>query len=274
MRISKYVKLLYTVFPFLAVTPTSTAQTLSPVEVYSAAVKPSKSWLDHAGLSSQKASDYQLDRQPVMAMPQLQELSKEEFTAALSKQVQLIDTRPKEEVSTGFISGSIHIAAGEKFSSFFGALVKNRQPIILIAKPRAIPSLTRELQALGWNDIYGYVTHIDHLGIPIEKPALINIDTYKIIVAGQHRAQLVDVRTAVEFKKGHIPNEVNIPLGDLEKKLHLIDQDKPVIIHCQSGTRGTIAYSILLKNGFKNIGLFFEGIDGWTAAGGELVQDN
>ena len=51
-------------------------------------------------------------------------------------------------------------------------------------------------------------------------------------------------------------------------------KDQQVIIHCQSGDRATIGYSILAKHGFKNVKNFSGGINEWTNAGNEVVREN
>jgi hydroxyacylglutathione hydrolase len=61
-------------------------------------------------------------------------------------------------------------------------------------------------------------------------------------------------------------------LNTLEKNLDKINKKEPVIIHCQSGTRAAIAYSILVKNGFENILNYSGGINEWKEKKNELAQ--
>lgn len=61
---------------------------------------------------------------------------------------------------------------------------------------------------------------------------------------------IVDVRSTVEFALGHLDNSINIPLDELEKKSHLLDNTTKIITVCRSGARSEIGMNILLKLGY------------------------
>jgi|SRR5664279_3757732 len=63
-------------------------------------------------------------------------------------------------------------------------------------------------------------------------------------------AVIIDVRTAGEFKDGHIPGSRNIPLDSIQNKMEEIRKlHKPVITVCRSGMRSKMARSILASGG-------------------------
>lgn len=71
---------------------------------------------------------------------------------------------------------------------------------------------------------------------------------------------LIDVREDYEFKEGHIPGAINIPLGNITKIDYSLD--KILIVYCRSGNRSNKA-AIKLKNmgyNVKDMG----GILDWT----------
>jgi phage shock protein E len=62
----------------------------------------------------------------------------------------------------------------------------------------------------------------------------------------QNGAVVIDVRTAEEFKTGHVKNAVNIPLDSIARQLLIIKKmNKPVIAVCRSGNRSGMAVKIL-----------------------------
>lgn len=65
--------------------------------------------------------------------------------------------------------------------------------------------------------------------------------------------QLVDVRTPEEFEIGTLPNARNIELDHLRERLHLLDPQRPVVVFCQIGVRGYLAYRILRQRGFTQV---------------------
>ena len=62
---------------------------------------------------------------------------------------------------------------------------------------------------------------------------------------------LLDARTPREYAGGTIAGFINIPLGELRKRLNELDKAKPVYITCQIGLRGYIAARILMQTGFE-----------------------
>lgn len=66
-------------------------------------------------------------------------------------------------------------------------------------------------------------------------------------------ATLVDVRSEGEFAAGNAPGTINIPLGDLGKRLAEIPKTAPVVVCCASGTRSGMAKLMLKKNGYTEV---------------------
>lgn len=66
-------------------------------------------------------------------------------------------------------------------------------------------------------------------------------------------AQIIDVRTPVEYKSGHIKGSKNIPLQSLQQNLGKLNKNKPVITCCASGARSGAAKSVLENNGFTEV---------------------
>ena len=71
-------------------------------------------------------------------------------------------------------------------------------------------------------------------------------------------ALLVDVRGADEYRQGHIPGSVNLPLSSLDGRKSIgVGKDSPVYVYCLSGARSASAAAILRRmgdNNVKNIG--------------------
>jgi rhodanese-related sulfurtransferase len=65
-------------------------------------------------------------------------------------------------------------------------------------------------------------------------------------------AVIVDVRSNIEYKSGHIIGSKNFPLDNiLTKVAELKKINKPVITVCRSGARSGLAKSILKSAGFE-----------------------
>lgn len=64
---------------------------------------------------------------------------------------------------------------------------------------------------------------------------------------------LLDVRTQKEFRKGHIPGAVHVPLADVGSKVKKLKKDKEIVVYCQSGNRSIWAIKRLIAMGYKNL---------------------
>ena len=64
---------------------------------------------------------------------------------------------------------------------------------------------------------------------------------------------VIDVRNMNEWKEGHLPSALHIPLGQLAERIAEVPADREVVVHCQSGGRSSIAASLLKKMGRSNV---------------------
>lgn len=67
---------------------------------------------------------------------------------------------------------------------------------------------------------------------------------------------LLDIRSPAELKQfGEYPDALSIPLDSLRENLDKLPEDKEIIIGCQSGLRGHVAYRMLQSHGFRTYNL-------------------
>ena len=80
---------------------------------------------------------------------------------------------------------------------------------------------------------------------------------------------VLDVRTAGEFKIGHIPGALNIDFNsaDFDKKVSELDKSKTYLVHCAAGIRSAKACGKLESLGFKQLVDLRPGFRGWQDAG-------
>ena len=100
--------------------------------------------------------------------------------------------------------------------------------------------------------------------VPAEVTSLINHED----------AELLDIRSAKDFEKGHIINAVNIDmatLGDREKELNKY-KDKTVVICCAQGQESIRVARNLKTNGFEKLYSLKGGISAWQNANLPLTK--
>ncbi len=89
------------------------------------------------------------------------------------------------------------------------------------------------------------------------------------LLINQQDAQVIDLREAEEYAKGHIVNARNVPHAELESRLRELEKykRKPVIVCCDRGNRSNAATALLRKNGFDKAVSLARGLEGWRVAG-------
>ena len=82
-------------------------------------------------------------------------------------------------------------------------------------------------------------------------------------------AVLLDVRTPQEYREGHIPGSVNVPLQSLDREGAVpAGKDVPLFVCCHSGARSSQATEILTRMGYANV----ENIGGIAAYTGKVER--
>ena len=91
----------------------------------------------------------------------------------------------------------------------------------------------------------------------VQLPQLIN----------QENAVVVDVCQPEEFRKGHIPAAINIPVDQIKEQLGQLEKfrkkDRPIVLSCRSGQRASRAATVLRKNEFKRVYTLSGGLAAW-----------
>ena len=215
-----------------------------------------------------------VDRPLLTEVPKLKKLTPEELKDALAKGIKLIDARAKVDFAAGFIPSSINIQSNNSFATWAGWFLTYDEPFMLLANEGQLDDLTRKLMRIGLDNIYGFVTSTSawtETGGSLEKATIISLEETKQLINNKD-VQVIDLRGAAEYNAGHIAKAENIFVGTLTTNLDKISKDKKVIIHCQSGDRAAIGYSILAKNGFTNIVNFSGGINQWVNEGEPVIS--
>lgn len=88
----------------------------------------------------------------------------------------------------------------------------------------------------------------------------------------QPQTLLVDVREPAEFRAGHIPNAINLPLRTLAHNLDQVPRDRPVVLYCSSGYRSAMGVMTLHLLGYGNVQGFPPSFVGWQTAGEAIAK--
>jgi rhodanese-related sulfurtransferase len=86
-------------------------------------------------------------------------------------------------------------------------------------------------------------------------------------------AQLIDVRTDVEYEAGHIPGAAHIRLADVQREAGTLDREKPVVLYCRAGNRSGPAADAFAASGWDATSIE-GGLLAWADAGFGLEPED
>jgi len=83
----------------------------------------------------------------------------------------------------------------------------------------------------------------------------------------------IDVRSPMEFAGEWIEGSWNIPLPELEDRIHELEKaQSPLVILCRTGNRSLMAAQVLQRRGYKDFRILDGGVTAWRKAKLPLKQ--
>lgn len=76
---------------------------------------------------------------------------------------------------------------------------------------------------------------------------------------------ILDIRTAADFKRGHLLNAVSMPVARLESRITELGKDKarPILVYCAMGVSSSEAAAKIRKHGYSEVYPIRGGMNGW-----------
>ena len=201
-----------------------------------------------------------------------------ELESAIRRRATVIDTRPADKFAAEHVPGTLNIPLGKSFLNWTGALVPETQDFYIITETEsdeAMKNLLGDLCKIGltrvggvfrsdvlreWKSGRGELEHVSQLD-----PTVLSK------VAGKDGLQVVDVRSPEEWRGGHLPSAIHIPLAQLPDRFGELVATAPIVVHCRGGGRSSIATSFLKSHGVADVSNLAGGFDAWVAQGLDIV---
>lgn len=156
----------------------------------------------------------------------------------------VVDIRPKSDVQEAYYPGAIYVPEGTKFETWLGTVIAPDEKFYLAVQDAdAFNTAVKKLAKIGYesNIEGGFVYKVKN-----QYPAFLNGKSFSL--NDKEDYTIIDVRNKKEYEEEPIiTSSVNIPLPELDKRLAGIPKGKPIVVHCASGYRSSIATSIIRK---------------------------
>jgi hydroxyacylglutathione hydrolase len=168
---------------------------------------------------------------------------------------QLLDARQSADFAGAHLAGSVNIGLDGSYATWAGTLLEHEKPIVIVVEPGREREAATRLGRIGFDNVAGY---LDGGMLALEsRPDL--VDRIERITPATLFEQLeqsdpplvLDVRAESELVDApRIDGSLNIPLSRLLEQLDELPGDRPIVVHCSSGYRSSIAAGLLHARGF------------------------
>jgi glyoxylase-like metal-dependent hydrolase (beta-lactamase superfamily II)/rhodanese-related sulfurtransferase len=194
----------------------------------------------------------------------------------------LLDTRAKEAFVRAHVPGSVHLEADDQLSNRIGFVYPADVPIILLlSDPADYEKVVYILARVGYDNVAGYLAEgldaWEKMGLPVTAGDIQDIqplELHDLLMSGNgSRPVVVDVREPWEYRQGHVPGALLIPLGQLAMHLGELDVEQPVAVICATGNRSQSASALLGQKGFKTVYNVVGGTTLWMRSGLEIERN-
>jgi rhodanese-related sulfurtransferase len=185
--------------------------------------------------------------------------------------VQLVDVRDAATFAAAHLSGALNIGLNGQYATWCGTLLDMHRPIVVIGDDDQIQEAIMRLGRIGFDQVSGYLQHgpksLKRRPDLVRRVDRVTVRALSDQILSGRPAEIVDVRTAAEWKSGHIRNSCNLPLNELSERFDALDRDQTIGLYCQTGYRSSAAASLLLRYGFDRVMHIVGGFAAWTASG-------
>jgi hydroxyacylglutathione hydrolase len=189
------------------------------------------------------------------ATPRLPAIRATAAAALAADGAMVIDLRLADAFAAAHADGAINLGHGSKVGYWAGWVLPPDVPLLLMAdEPAHAQDAYVQLLRVGLDRVEGVIEG----GFMAWQSASLPTASTKLVAAGSlHDAtlplQIVDVRTPREWRAEHISGSLNIPVGEIPRRLAEVVRDRPVATICEGGYRSSLAASLLAREGLPDV---------------------
>jgi glyoxylase-like metal-dependent hydrolase (beta-lactamase superfamily II)/rhodanese-related sulfurtransferase len=173
----------------------------------------------------------------------------------------VLDVRPAAAHAAGHVHGAFNVpVSASSFATRAGFILDADEHVVIHASDDdEAARAARGLRSVGFLELTGYVTEV----AATEQLHPVELDELEGLLE-EGSVQVLDVREKSERDEGYIPGSLHIPYRLLrETGADGLDRTKPVVTICGTGTRASIAASVLSAAGLDARPVLDGGIHDW-----------
>ena len=181
----------------------------------------------------------------------------------------VLDVRRPRDFVAGHVPGAFNVPLTSSSFSTKAAFVLTADELVAIYAESAEDAerAARGLRSVGLFNLRGYLPHAD----ASEQIEPIDIEQLQRLTANGP-VEILDVREKSERDEGYIDGTRHMPYRIVRSFLEDLPDDRPIVTICSSGSRASIAASVIASAGLEVHPVLGGGIPEWAERGGTMVQ--
>jgi hydroxyacylglutathione hydrolase len=184
----------------------------------------------------------------------------------------VVDCRSPEAHGGGHVPRSINVGVGPTFPTWAGSVLPVGAPLILVLeRPSDLWEVCWSLLRIGYDLPKGWLAEGMYAwrtsGKDVEMLSQWTVAQLQQQIKQDRDLIVLDVRQPQEWVGGHIANALHITGAQLLERAVEIPKDRPVAVVCSSGYRSSVAASVLVQLGHRQVFNVLGGMTAWTRAG-------
>ncbi|HMI98818.1 MAG TPA: MBL fold metallo-hydrolase [Gaiellaceae bacterium] len=181
----------------------------------------------------------------------------------------VLDVRTAAEFSAGHLPGAFNVpVSGSSFSTKAAFILTADEPVSIYASSAEDAERAAQgLRSVGLFELRGALPQSEES----EKLEPIEIEELERLL-GDDGVEVLDVREKSERDEGYIDGTRHLPYRLVRACVDDLRTERSVVTICSSGTRATIAASVLAANGIDAHPVVGGGVEDWAERGGNTVQ--
>lgn len=190
----------------------------------------------------------------------------------------LVDTRDSLTYSRRHVPDSLSIGLSPSFGIWVGWLLPSEVPLAFVTDgPAADAEIARQLIRIGYEHLLGSLDggleQWSRSGRPTTSIPVVPAAGLPSLLQQRADATILDVRHADEWRAGHLPGSVHIPLPELEERAPaLLSRERPLAVHCAASYRSGMAVSLLERLDYPDLYHVQGGFEAWRSAGLQVAH--
>lgn len=206
---------------------------------------------------------------PISGRRRMRPLTPAEVERAADEGALIVDIRGPAAFAGGHVPGSLNIWS-DGISSFLGYFASYDRPIVFVDEFNlALHSAEVQALRIGFDLIAGYLgggmAAWYRSGRPIGRCGTCAAGEVDLHAEGQFILDVRDIRNRTAA--GAVPGSYHVYAGEIEGGLAAVPKDRHVLVYCDAGFKGSLAASVLLRNGYRRVTNILGGMAAWKRAG-------